>query len=169
MREQFFDDRIFNGCCFFAGVQLLLYSVASLLQRSEVGQHELGIYDFDVANWINSRADVMNVWVLKTTHHLNDRLDFADVMEELIAEAFTRAGAFHQARDVHKLDRCWCDLLRARNLSNFFEARIGDDHYSDVWVNCAERIIFRRRFVCACDRIEKGRLPDIWQPDNSST
>ena len=90
MREQFLDDRTFNSCCFFAGVQLLLYSVAALLQRSEVGQHELGIYDFDVANWINGRADVMNVWILKTTHYLNDRLDFANVMEELIAKAFPR-------------------------------------------------------------------------------
>src|SRR6516162_11160804 len=162
MGEQFFDDRTFNGCCFFARMQLLLYSVASLLQRSEVGQHELGIYDFDVANWINGRANVMNVWVLKTTHHLNDRLYFADVMEELIAKAFTRAGAFHQARDVDKLDCCRCDLLRAGNLGDLFQPRIGDGYYSDVWVNCAERIIFRRRFVCACDRIEERRFPDVW-------
>ena len=30
-------------------------------KRREVSQHELGIDDFDVANRINGRADVMNV------------------------------------------------------------------------------------------------------------
>src|SRR5438045_5904405 len=105
MCEQFFDDGTFNDCCFFAGVQLLLYPVASLLQRSEVRQHEVGIDDLDIVNWINVRADVMNVEICKTTHHLHDRLDFANMMEELIATAFTCAGAFHQCCDVHTLDR----------------------------------------------------------------
>src|SRR5438045_6302941 len=111
MCEQFFDDGTFNDCCFFAGVQLLLYSVASLLQRSEVRQHELGIDDLDIANWINVRADVMNVGICKTTHHLHDRLDFANMMEELITEPFTGARAFDESSDIHKLDCCRCDLL----------------------------------------------------------
>src|SRR5205814_10315852 len=104
MCEQFFDDGTFNDCCFFAGVQLFLYSVASLLQRSEVRQHELRIYDLDVAHWINGRADVMNVGICKTTHHLHDRLDFANMMEELVTETFTCACAFDESSDVNKLD-----------------------------------------------------------------
>src|SRR4029453_16195109 len=111
MRKQFFDDRTFNDCCFFAGVQLLLYSVAALLQGSQVSQHELSIYDFDVANWINRSADMMNVRVLKATHHLHDRLHFANVMEELIAKAFTRARAFDESSDIDKLDRRRRDFL----------------------------------------------------------
>ena len=136
-------------------MQLLLYSVASFLQRSQVSQHELRIYNLDVAHRINGRADVMNVGIFKTTHHLHDRLDFANMMEELITEPFTGARAFDESSDIHKLDCCRCDLLRVRNLGGLFQARIGHDHHAYVRINRAERIILRRRFVCACDRIEK--------------
>ena len=76
-------------------MQLLLYSVASLLQRSQVSQHELGIYDLDVAHRINGRADVMNVGIFKATHHLDDCLHLTNMMKELITKAFTRTRAFH--------------------------------------------------------------------------
>ena len=77
--------------------------VASLLQRSQVSQHKFSIYDFDVADGINGRADVMNVRIFKTAHHLHDRLHFANVVEELITETFPRFRAFDESSDVHKL------------------------------------------------------------------
>ena len=77
------------------------------------------------------------------------------MLEELITEAFTGARAFDESSDIHKLDCCRRDLLRVRNLGGLFQARIGHDHYAHVGINRAERIILRRRFVCACDRIEK--------------
>ena len=154
---------------FFAGVQLFLYSVASPLQRSNVRQHELGIDDLDVANWINRRAHVMNVRIFKTTHDLHDRFDFANVMEELIPEPFARARAFDQTGDIDKLDCRWRDFFRVGNLGDFFQSRIGHGYDADVRIDRAERIIFRRRFVRACDRIEKRRFPDVRQSYNSST
>jgi hypothetical protein len=92
-------------------VQLLLYSVASLLQRSQVSQHEFRIYDLDVAHRINGRADVMNVAVFKTAHHLHDGVHFANVVEKLIAQPFARARAFDQSSDIDKLDRRRRDFL----------------------------------------------------------
>src|SRR5262249_30134662 len=136
-------------------VQLLLQSLASLLQGSQVGEHELGINDLDVANWINRRADMMNVRIFKTTYHLHDRVHFADMMEELIAKPFACARASDQTGDIHKLDRRWRNLFRAGNLRDPFQPRIGYDYHADVRINRAEGIILRRRLVCACDRIEK--------------
>ncbi len=162
MGKQFFDDRTFNDCCFFAGVQLLLYSVTSFLQRSEVCQYEFGVYHFNVANRINRGADVMNVGILKTTHDLDDSLDFADMMEELIPKAFTCARTFYQPCNIYKLDCRRCDLFRARNLGDPFQSGIGHDHHADIRINRAEGIILRRRFVCACNRIKKRRFPDVW-------
>ena len=48
---------------------------------------------------------MMNVRVFKTTHDLDDRLHLANVMEKLIAKAFPRTGALHEAGDVYKFDR----------------------------------------------------------------
>jgi hypothetical protein len=102
-----------------------LYSVASLLQRSQVGQHELGIYDFDVAHRINGRADVMNVGIFKTTHHLHDRLDFANMVEELITETFTRARAFDQPAMSTNSIAVGVIFFERRNLGDLFRRGSG--------------------------------------------
>ena len=47
----------------------------------------------------------MDVGALETAHHLHDGVHFADVAEELVAESFARARAFHQSGDVDELDR----------------------------------------------------------------
>ena len=43
--------------------------------------------------------------VFEAAHHLDDRVDFADVREELVAEPFALARALDQAGDVDELDR----------------------------------------------------------------
>ena len=57
----------------------------------------------------------MNVAVLEAAHDLHDRVNFANVMEKLIAQSFTCACAFDQAGNIDKLDRGRHDLLRMRN------------------------------------------------------
>ena len=47
----------------------------------------------------------MDVGVLEAADDLDDRVDFADVGEELVAEPFALARALHQAGDVDELDR----------------------------------------------------------------
>ena len=54
---------------------------------------------------------MVNVRVFKTTNDLHDRVNFADMAEELVAESFARARAFDQPGDVHKLDGRRDDLL----------------------------------------------------------
>ena len=61
---------------------------------------------------------MMDIGVFEATDHLDDGVDFADVTEELVAEAFARARALHQACDVDKLDRgrndlCECDSFES--------------------------------------------------------
>src|SRR6478752_2694410 len=45
--------------------------------------------------------------------------------------------------------------------------KIGHDHYANIRVDRAERIILRRRFVRACNGVEERRFPDVRQPDDS--
>src|SRR5262249_32621432 len=149
-------------------MQLLLQSLASLMQGSQVGEHELGIDDLDIANWINRRADMMKIRIFKTAYHLHDRFHFTNMMKELIPESFACARAFDESGDVHKLDRRRCDLLRAGNLGDVLEARIGHGDNAHIGIDRAEGIILRRRLMCACDRIKKRRFPNVRQTYNSS-
>ena len=85
-------------------------------KRSEVGQDQLGVDHLDVAHRIDRAADVMNVAVFEAAHDLDDRVHFADVAEELVAESFARARAFHEPGDIDELDRGRNDFLRMRKL-----------------------------------------------------
>ena len=54
---------------------------------------------------------MMHIAVFETTHHLHNRLHFANVVEKLVTETFARARAFDQSRDVDKLDGCRRDFF----------------------------------------------------------
>ena len=74
----------------------------------------------------------MDVAALKATDYLHDRIDFADVTQELIAESFTRARAFDQTGNIEKLDCCRHDFWGTRKFSQFCQPRIGQGHDPDV-------------------------------------
>ena len=74
------------------------------VHRLEVGEHQLGVDDLDVAHRIDRARHVEDVRVLEAAHDLHDGVHLADVGEELVAEPFALARALHQAGDVHELD-----------------------------------------------------------------
>ena len=46
--------------------------------------------------------DVLAAGPFEAPHHVQDRVDLADVREELVAQPLARARAADQARDVHE-------------------------------------------------------------------
>ncbi len=168
MRQEFLDHGSLGFGGFGAGAHFFLQAVAPFLQRREIGQHQLGVDHLDVAHGIDRAADVMDVAILETAHHLHDRVHFADMAEELVAEPFARARAFHQPRDVHELDRGRDDLLRAGQLREHFEPRIGHGHDPEIRVDRAKRVVRRLRFSRAGDGVEERGFPDVRQSDDSS-
>ena len=54
-----------------------------------------------------------DIAALETAQDVDDRIDFADIGEELVAEAFALARAADQPGDVDELD-LGLDLLRRR-------------------------------------------------------
>ena len=110
----------------------------------------------------------MDVAVFETTDDLHDRVHLTDMAEELVAESFAGACAFHEPRDVHELDRGRDDLLRAGQLRQNFQSRIGHRHDAEIWVDRAEGIVRRLCFARARDRVEERRLSDVRQADDSS-
>ena len=168
MRKKFVDDGDLGLRRFRSGADFLLQTIVPLLQRGEIGQDEFGVDHLDVANRVDRAADVMDIRVLEATDDLHDRVDLANVAEELVAESFAGARAFHEARDVHKLDRGRDDLLRVRKFRERFEARVGHGDDAEIRIDRAEGVVRGLRFARARDGVEKRGLADIRQPDNSS-
>ena len=123
MRQKLIDDGDLGFGGLRAGAHFLLQAIMPLLKGGEIGQDQLGVDHLDVADRVDGAADVMDIGILETADHLHDRVYFADVAEELVAEAFARARALYQAGDVHELDRGWDDFLRMGELRERFEPR----------------------------------------------
>ena len=64
----------------------------------------------------------MDVLVLEAADDLDDGVHFADVGQELVAEAFALARALDEAGDVDELDRRRDDDVRLRDLLEDFAA-----------------------------------------------
>ena len=77
---------------------LLLQRVDAPLQAVEVGEHQLGLDRLDVGDRIDLVRHMGHVAVVEAAHHMRDRVDLADVAEELVAEPLALRGAPHQAR-----------------------------------------------------------------------
>ena len=89
-----------------------MQAVFAFLQRRQIGQHKLRVDHFDVSNRVDCSSDMMNVAVLEAANDLNDRINFANVTEKLIAETFTRARAFDETRDINEFNRGRHNFLR---------------------------------------------------------
>ena len=76
----------------------------ALLEAFEVGEHQLGLDRLGVGDRIDPALDMGDVAVLEAAQHVDDRVDLADVAEELVAEAFAVRGAAHQAGNVDEFE-----------------------------------------------------------------
>src|SRR6185312_17183519 len=98
---------------------------------------------------------------------MGNRVDLADVREELVAETFALGCTCNEPRNVDELDRGRHDLLRPRNRGELLEPRVGHCDDADVWIDRAKRIVFRCD-LRARERIEQRRLADVRQSDDSA-
>ena len=94
---------------------------------------------------------------------MHDGVGFADVGQELVAQAFALGGAGDQAGDVHELDDGRLDLLRLDDFGQLAEARIRHLDDADVRLDGAERIVLGRDagLVRALNRVD---LPTLGRP-----
>ena len=136
--------------------------------RTDVGEDELGVDHFDVAERIDRAHVVDDVVILEATHDMDDGIDLADVGEELVAEAFALARAFDQAGNVDKLNRagspCWC----WRSHAAAPRRSSGTCTTPDVRVDRAERIVCRLRLARARQGVEQCAFTHIGQTYDTS-
>ena len=152
-----------------AALGFLVEFFASPLHSVEVGYDQLGRDCLNVTDWVDASLDMVNVAVLKTAHHVHNRIDLTDVTQELIAQPFPRRGALDQPGDIDELHRCGDDLLRTRDRCQFIQSLVGNADDTDIGVDGAKRIIRRLRFSRAGNGVKQGGLADIGQADDSGS
>ncbi len=82
--------------CFVAAARGLHVFVLPLLHGGQVGEDQLGGDDLDVADRVDRARDVVDVVILEAADDLDDGVDFADVGEELVAQALAGARTLDQ-------------------------------------------------------------------------
>ena len=152
---------------------LLLHLVVAALELLHVGEDELRLDDFRVADGVDggrlvaALLDVDDVVVLEAPHDVEDGVALADVREELVAETLALRGALHETRDVGELHGRPDYLLWIDDFREFFETGIGHFDYGRVRLDGAERIILRRRLLTLRQRVEQCGLPYVGKPDDT--
>jgi hypothetical protein len=107
--------------------------------------------------------------ILEAAQHMDDRIHFADVGEELIAQPFAFRRAAHQAGNVDEFELSLDHAGALRDLGDLLQARVRDGHAADIGLDRAKGVIGRLRRRRFGERIEQGGLADIRQPDDTAT
>jgi hypothetical protein len=159
-------DRILLAGLLAAGLGDLGELHDALLDDLEIGKAELRLDDLDVAQRVDAALDMRDVRVLEAAHDMGDRIDLADVLEELVAKALALRRALDEARDVHEAHRGRRRLLRIIHLVQHLEPRIRHRDDTDIRLDRAEREIRGLRARLR-DGVEKRALADIRQTDDT--
>jgi len=121
----------------------------------------------DVGARIDAARNVNHIIVFKTAHHMSDRVGFADVAQELIAQPFALGRARHQTGDVDELHRGRNNFLRFDDRRQRVQARVGHRHHADVGIDGAERIVFGLDSGFG-QRVKERGFADVWQADDAA-
>ena len=166
-KELFAGENEFEGFFVAALARLLGIAVEGLFHGCEVGEREFGVDHRNVLERIDVAGHVNDVVVLEATDDVRDGVAFADVGEELIAEAFALACSGDETSDVDEFHDRGHNAFGLDDFRQGRKARIG--HFDDARVRFdrAEGIVFRgdaRLREC----IENGRLADVGQADDAT-
>ena len=138
-----------------------------LFHIGEISKCELGLNGLDICQRIDSAADMHDIVILKTAHHMNDGIGLANIGKKLIAQSLAFTGTCHQACDVNKLHRRRKDPLRAHNAGQLGEPRVGNLDDAHIRLNGAEGIILGGNARLG-QRIEQGGFAHIRQADDAA-
>ena len=111
---------------------------------AQIGQSKFSVNHFNVGNRVNFTRDVNHVVIVKATHHVCNRIGFANIGEELIAQTFAFGRTCDQARNIDKLHRSKLHALWFDNFSQRIHARIGHFDHADIRLNRTKRVVFSR-------------------------
>ena len=133
----------------------------------KVFQLQFGVDDFLVANRVNRTIDVRDVVVLETAQHVDNRVGFADVSEEFVAQSLALRRTFHETRNIDDFAGRRHDSPRMHQLRQLRQSLVGHGDDADIRLNRAKRKIRRLR-LCARQAVEQRGLADIRQAHDTT-
>ena len=148
-----------------AALRGLLLLVAALLHALQIRQNQFRVDDLDVADGVHRIHHMLDVGVLKTPHHLDDRVHLADMGQELVPQPLPRAGPFHQAGDVDEFENGRHHFLRPANFCKDRQAIVRHRDDSLIGLDGAETVIRGESLASLRDRVEKRAFADVRQTD----
>ena len=116
-------------------------------QHFHVRKDQFQIDGLDITQRIYTAVHMHHIGILKTAHHMYNRIHLADIAQELIAQSLTLGSTFHQSRNIYELNHCRRHLLGVIHITQQLQPLIRHRHHAHVGVNGTERIIggFRAR------------------------
>ena len=138
----------------------------ALFHRVEIGQQKLGIDDVDVVERRHLARHVNHFRIMKAADDMQDGVSLADVREELVAQTFTLAGAFDDARDIDEFHGRRHDRIGLDHGHDAVHARVRHRYHAHIGVDGAERVVGGLRFSRR-KGVEDGGLAHIRQADDS--
>src|SRR5262249_54864910 len=106
-----------------------------------------------------------NVVVLKTADDLDHRVRFANICQELIAQALSLRSSTNEAGDIDELHDSRHDRLRPYEFCEGIKAFVGHSHDTHIRLDGSERRICRKsRHLCG-QSVKKRRFTNVGQPN----
>jgi uncharacterized glyoxalase superfamily protein PhnB len=152
-----------------AALQLADKPGAALLDAFEIGQHQLGVDGVGIGQRVDPTLDMGDIVIGKAAQHMGDRIDLADIGQELVAQPLALRGALHQPGNIDKGDSRRNHAGRPGDRRQPVEPRIGHRNIAGIGLDRAEREIRRLGGRCPRQRVEKRRLAHIRQADDAQS
>ena len=132
-----------------------------VFQGLDIGQHQLDLDRLDVRDRVDGPRHMDDVGILEASDDLDDRLDLADMAEELVAEPFTLARPLDDPGDIHEAERRRDELLGDDVLADPRQAIVGDADDPFVRLDRAKGIIRALGGLGARQHVEQSALAHV--------
>ena len=94
-----------------------------------------------------------DVVVVKAAYHVDDRVTFADVRQEFVAQSLALGRALDQTGDIDEFDGGRGVLVGIIHLGEFVQSLVRHRYHADIRLNGAEGVVCRLG-ACVGDRVE---------------
>ena len=125
-----------------------------ILESLQVRQHELGLNRVNVGNWIDLATDMDHVVIFEASNNLQDRVDLANMTQELIPQSLPFASSLNDARDVDQLEDRRHDFLRLNELRDSRKAIVRDIHDAFVGLDRAKGVVLGLSTLSTRERVK---------------
>jgi hypothetical protein len=105
--------------------------------------------------------------IVKSPNNLKDRIDRADMSEELVPESLPLGGSLYESCDIDEFDGCWDYFGTIHDFSDLFESFIIHIYYTSIGFDSTKWKIGSLSRIRLGESIEECGFTDIWETDDT--